>query len=137
MTQTSFPCPACGAPIQPEANKNNMACPFCGVAVNIPVNLRWNETIDPEPVHKTPAFDPFAEAERAVTPEMRAKSLQQTRQIAEIMRKVEPVASTAYRSYAWWTILKPILPGILIAIAACCIFFLLSSGIAVYLLQSR
>ena len=40
MNATTFPCPACGGPVQVEAGEAHLPCPYCGTLVNIPDALQ-------------------------------------------------------------------------------------------------
>jgi DNA-directed RNA polymerase subunit RPC12/RpoP len=92
MTQT-FPCSACGAPNEAEANTVHMACTYCGANVTIPENLR----IKREPkVEKS-----FSKARPVSSPEIDAPDL---------LRKAQPIAIRAWNLYAAWTWLRWLLP---------------------------
>ncbi len=45
---STFPCPACGAPVEPAPNKTLMSCPFCGTSLTIPAELRWQQAAAPK-----------------------------------------------------------------------------------------
>ena len=137
MTEQLLACPACGASFQPEPNKSNMACPFCGVAINIPAHLRCNKAIETPPATEAPEFDPFAAAHRAVTPEMREKSRKDAQMVSDVIRKVEPVASKAYSAYAWWAIIKNLLVPLGILFFACCCLSMVAGGLLVYFLRGN
>ena len=135
---TTFPCPACGAPIEPAPNKTAMPCPFCGTALAIPVNLRWQQEIIPEPPSSTaqPAFDPFKAAENArFTGEKAEKAQADSQFVTDALRKAQPLAAGAVSAYALWAGLKRLLPGCLIALAILCLVTCTATGIVVFLLQ--
>jgi len=136
---TSFPCPACGAPVEPAPNKKLMPCPFCGTSLTIPTHLRWKQAIAPEPPpppEQQPAFDPFKAAENAkFTGEQAAKAQANSQFVTDALRKAQPLAAGAVSAYALWANLKRFLPGCLIALAIGCA---LSCGIGatvIYFLQ--
>ncbi len=113
-----------------------MSCAYCGAAVSIPELLRWTKITTSKPVEK-PRFDPFAAAHKAVTPELRQKTIQQNQRVADILRKVEPVANTAYRGYFWWVLLKGLMvPGVLLLVSICCVVTLVTGGV-IWFLSSR
>lgn len=132
----TFPCPACGAPVEPAPNKTQMPCPYCNHGLVIPAELRWRETPKPDPQPAKPArFDPFAYAEKAVSPEMRAQRIEAGRKTSDFLRRAEPVASNAYRAYAWWTIFQFFTPGCLTILAILCVLTLVLSAIVVFIVQ--
>ncbi|RPH57216.1 MAG: hypothetical protein EHM81_11905 [Chloroflexi bacterium] len=144
MPKETFPCPACGAPVEPAPNKNSMPCPFCGTALTIPVNLRWQQAVTPEPPPPAgkPAFDPFRAAEnarftgeKAEYPGGHAKARVDSQFVTDALRKAQPLAAGAVSAYALWAGLKRFLPGCLMALAVLCV---LSCGIGatvIYFLQ--
>lgn len=105
MTDT-FPCPACGAPNEPEAGATQMACSYCGANLTIPVSTR---KAAPPRVEKTPE-----KAAPAPSPEIDA---------SEILRQAQPVVTRAWNTYAWWTWIRRALPTcliiVLIGLCAC------------------
>jgi hypothetical protein len=94
---STFPCPACGAPNEPEAGRAQMACSYCGANLTIPAALR---TAAPPKVEKTP--------ERAAP----APSLEED--ASELLRKAQPVAIKAWNTYAAWTWIRRALPACLV-----------------------
>jgi hypothetical protein len=121
----SFPCSACGAPVEPAPNKKLMPCPFCGTSLTIPTHLRWEQAITPEPpppVEQKPAFDPFRAAENAkFTGEQAEKAQADSKFVTEALRKAQPLAAGAVSAYALWASLRRFLPGCLIALAISCV----------------
>jgi len=125
----TFPCPACGAPVEPAPNQKNMPCPFCGTALTIPTHLRWEQAITPEPPPpaEKPAFDPFKAAENARFSGEKAEKAQADSQfVTDALRKAQPLAAGAVSVYALWASLRRFLPGCLIALAILCV---LSCGV--------
>ena len=95
MTQT-FPCPACGAPNEPEAGSAHMACSYCGANLTIPESLRSKakpkvESVSPK-VRPTPRLEQEA---------------------PDLLRKAQPIAIKAWNAYAFWTWLRWLLPACL------------------------
>jgi hypothetical protein len=134
----TFPCPACGAPVEPAPNKNSMPCPFCGTALTIPTHLRWKQEFAPEqlsPVEK-PAFDPFKAAENArFTGEKTEKAQADSEFVSNALRQAQPLAAGAVSAYALWASLRRFLPGCLIALASLCLLACAATGIILYYLQ--
>jgi DNA-directed RNA polymerase subunit RPC12/RpoP len=95
MTQT-FPCPACGAPNEPEAGTNRMACAYCGANLTIPEKLRTEKFSRPE----------------KVTPQVEAIPRPQI-EAADFIRKAQPVAVGAWNLFAAWTWLRWLFPACL------------------------
>lgn len=132
----SFPCPACGAPVEPAPNKTLMPCPFCGTSLTIPTHLRWQQAIAPEPPPQPttgkPAFDPFQAAENAkLTGEKAEKAQAETEFVTDALRKAQPLAAGAVSAYALWAGFRRFLPGCLVALAILCA---LSCGVSIFLL---
>lgn len=92
MTQT-FPCLACGAPNEPEANSVRMACTYCGANITIPENFRIKSE---SKVEKS-----FSKAKPTQSPEIDA---------SDLLRKAQPIAIRAWNFYAAWTWLRWLLP---------------------------
>jgi NADH pyrophosphatase NudC (nudix superfamily) len=127
----TFPCPACGAPVEPAPNKTLMPCPFCGTSLTIPADLRWQQFTEPEAPPPTtsgkPAFDPFQAAENArFTGEKAEKNQAETEFVTDALRKAQLLAAGAVSAYALWASLRRFLPGCLIALAILCV---LSCGV--------
>ena len=100
MAETkTFPCTACGAPVEPVAGKTYMPCPYCGTNLAIPKELQR----DAVPINST-----YKIPEPKLAPEMEA---------ADFLRKAQPVAIKAYNLYALWTWVRRFLPGCLIVLA--------------------
>jgi predicted RNA-binding Zn-ribbon protein involved in translation (DUF1610 family) len=115
-----FDCIACGAPVEPEAGRERMACPYCNTQLTIPLNLRRRATL----VVETPRV------------ELKPKPQQQTeQQVADFLRKAQPVATRAWNTYAWWTWLQRFIPGCLIALVSLCALGCITSVVVVYLLR--
>ena len=119
MTPT-FPCPACGAPNEPEAGRAQMKCAYCGANLTIPAALR---RAAPPKVESTPV-------RAAPVPKVEAEA-------SELLRKTQPAAIGAWNAYAAWTWIRRVLPAcliiVLIGLCACLIlgaspFFLHSFG---------
>ncbi len=94
---STFPCPACGGPNEPEAGASRMTCSYCGANLNIPAHLR---TSAPPRVEKVP--------ERAAPP----PSLEQD--APELLRKAQPIAVNAWNAFALWTWIRRALPACLV-----------------------
>lgn len=105
MTDT-FPCPACGAPNNPEAGRTQMACSYCGANLTIPASLRRDA---PPKVERPPT--------------MAAPAPRQEMDASEILRQAQPVATKAWNAYASWTRIRRALPAciviVLIGLCAC------------------
>ncbi len=125
MPKESFPCPACGAPVNPAPNRDNMPCPFCGSALTIPANLLWQQSQEPEntslPGEERPTFDPFAAAANARFSGEKAQKAQDEREfVTETLRKAQPIATGAVSAFAVWAALRRFIPGCLIALVVLC-----------------
>ena len=93
----AFPCPACGAPNEPEAGRPQMACSYCGANLTIPAELRRAA---------------IPKVEKAPSKTASAPSLEN--EAPELLRKVQPVAVKAWNAYAYWTWIRRALPTCLI-----------------------
>lgn len=111
-----FPCPACGAPNDPEAGASQMTCSYCGANLIIPASMR----------RAAPKAErPPAPAASAPAPEIDA---------SELLRKAQPVATQAWNAYASWTWIRRALPAcLIIALIGVCACAALA--IAPFLLQ--
>lgn len=132
----TFPCPACGAPVEPAPNKTLMPCPFCGTSLTIPMDLRWNQFTAPELPPATPGgkpvFDPFRAAENArFSGEKAEKAQAETQFVTNALRQAQPIATGAVSAYALWASLRRFLPGGLVAVGILCA---LSCGASIFLL---
>ena len=108
---TTFPCPACGGPNEPEAGRAQMACTYCGANLTIPAHLR---TSAPPKVENTPP-------KAAPAPSLEEEA-------PDLLRKVQPVAVKAWNTFAWWAWIRRALPACLvIAIIGLCACGLLSA----------
>ena len=111
MTDT-LPCPACGAPNEPEAGRAQMTCSYCGANLAIPSEMRWDA---PPRVEAAP---------ERVAPPPRLED-----EASEMLRKAQPVAVKALNTYAWWTWIRRVLPTCLIIaliiLCACAAFGML------------
>jgi hypothetical protein len=135
---TTFPCPACGASVEPAPNKHNMPCPYCSTALTIPANLRWQQVIVPDspPPSEKPAFDPFKAAENArFTGEKAEKAQADSKFVTDALRKAQPIAAGAVGAYALWASLRRFLPACLMALLALCLITCATTGIIVYFVQ--
>jgi hypothetical protein len=114
MTDT-IPCPACGAPNNPEAGRAQMACSYCGANLTIPASMRRDA---PPKVEKAPASE--ASAAPAPRPEVDTSEI-----ASEILRQAQPVMTKAWNTFAWWTWIRRALPTclviVLIALCGCVI----------------
>ena len=111
----TFPCIACGAPVEPESGKTHVPCPYCGTNLAIPIELQRDAV---------PLGSNFKIPEPKSTPEM---------ETADFLRKAQPAALKAFNLFAIWTWIRRFLPGCLIAIliATC----LCAGGILFLVLQ--
>ncbi|GIK10048.1 MAG: hypothetical protein JETCAE02_19990 [Anaerolineaceae bacterium] len=103
MTDT-FPCPACGAPNEPEAGRAQMTCSYCGANLTIPASMRRDA---PPKAEKTPKVD--------------APAPRQEMDASELLRQAQPVVTKAWNAFALWTWVRRALPACLVAalIALC------------------
>ena len=104
MTETSIICPACGGPNEPLPGAVRMACTFCGTNLNAPEELRVKAA---PRVNETPKAKPVTASSQADAP--------------DLLRKAQPIAIGAWNAYAWWTWLRRLLPGCLIALVVLCL----------------
>ena len=95
-----FPCPACGAPNEPEAGRAQMACSYCGANLTIPAALR---TSAPPKVE--------------IKPTKAAPTPRQEIDASELLRQAQPVVTKAWNTYAWWTWIRRALPACLVILA--------------------
>jgi len=100
-----FTCIACGAPVEPEAGRDRMACPYCHTQLTIPDDMR-----------RAPI--PIVEAPRVEVNQLPPQETQQ--QVADFIRQVQPVAIRGWNVFAWWTRLRRFIPGCTIALLAAC-----------------
>jgi len=123
MTNTPFPCPACGAPVEAEPGKSAMPCPFCGSTLTIPPELRLAAAPPPPPpLEEEPRFDPFAAAEAArFDPEKLEEVNRDQKALTDTLRHTQTVVAGAAGAYAIWAAVKRILPGCLIGLVILCL----------------
>lgn len=98
----SFPCPACGAPNEPEAGRTQMSCSYCGANLTIPAELRRSA---PPKVDRPPA----SAATAAPAPRLEEEA-------SEILRNAQPIATKAWNVYASWTWIRRVLPTCLVVV---------------------
>ncbi len=108
MMKNDLPCPACGAPNPPEADRTHMACAYCGANLVIPKVLQRKSI--PEKNTLKPESSPGADIEAG-----------------DILRKVQPLAIRAWNLYALWTWVRRVLPSCLILFAVGIILCLITS----------
>lgn len=160
MSDTSFPCPACGGPVEPNPGEKHTTCGFCGLAVSVPESfspkinpddvmarvrnaLAGGNTVEAVRLYREGMGVGVQEAKNAVdaleaqyaprrTPPPQESSAPQ---IAEVLRKARPIAAGALNAYAWWSTLKRVIPGCLILITAVCILSCASLVAFLWLLQ--
>lgn len=133
----TFPCLACGAPVEPIPNRDRMSCPFCGTALTIPFELRWEQAIVPEPppIVEKPVFDPFKAVKDAHPDTERPEKQVDTEFVTKTLRQVQPIAAGAVSAYALWASLRRVLPGCLIALTILCALSCGVSAVVIYLLR--
>lgn len=130
----TFPCTACGAPVDPDANRDRIACPFCGTQLTIPPDLIWKKAAHPQPRTKKNKPDPFKSASQA-TRENTPVPDTFTENTVKVLRAAEPVARKAYGAYWRWALLRPYLPGCLMFLAVSCLLACATGAGIVYFLQ--
>lgn len=118
----SFPCPACGAPVDPEAGQEAMACPYCDTNLIIPPKLRRKKAAAARTESPTPKpKDPFSAAASVRLDEKVAeRSKRESELLTGALRSAQPMARGAARLYNFWVLAKYFLPGILIFLAITC-----------------
>lgn len=119
MTETTITCPACGGPNEPLPGAVRMACTFCGTNLNIPEEMR----VKPSRVADTPKARPVTASPQVDAP--------------DLLRKAQPIAIGAWNAYAWWTWLRRLLPGCLIALVVFCLACVALGGLPFLLRLSR
>ena len=104
MTQTTFECPACGAPNFAIPGQVQMRCTYCGTQLTIPAALRTEAP-------------PKAEEKSRETVQVKGPDLEPE----VLLRKAQPIATRAWNAYARWTQVRYFLPTCLtiIVIALC------------------
>lgn len=123
MTETSIICPACGGPNEPLPGAVRMACTYCGAQLTIPKELRARAAAR---VADQPKARPGIDS----TPQPQADA-------PDLLRKAQPIAIGAWNAYAWWTWLRRLLPGCLIALVVLCLACVALGGLPVLLRLSR
>jgi hypothetical protein len=98
MTET-FPCPACGAPNEPEPGATRMTCAYCLTNLTIPVELQ-----------KPPVF------KVGIPPAKIAPTGNFQEEASDLLRKAQPVATKAWNAFAYWSWIRRVLPGCLVII---------------------
>jgi len=137
MSKT-FPCPACGAPVEPAPNRDRMACPFCGTALTIPADLRWKQAVTPEPPPPTKSvFDPFKAAQNArPSGQPTGRPSLDSEFVAKALRQAQPLAAGAVSAYALWAGLRRGLPACLtIAVSVLCVVLCGTGLLVVFLMR--
>jgi hypothetical protein len=92
-----------------------MACTFCGTNLTIPEELR---------VQVTARVADQSKARPAIgsTPQPQVDA-------PDLLRKAQPIAIRAWNAYAWWTWLRRLLPGCLIALVVLCLACMALGGL--------
>ena len=90
---SSFSCPACGAPNEPEAGQTRMACSYCGANLSIPPHLQTQAKPKVESAPRKQRPTPSLENEAP-----------------DLLRKAQPYAIKAWNSYVYWTWLRRLVP---------------------------
>jgi predicted RNA-binding Zn-ribbon protein involved in translation (DUF1610 family) len=122
MSQT-FPCPACGAPIEPTAGASALPCPYCLTQVTIPEASRLSAAPPPpaerveRPKYVRPEIPPMVERK----PE---------EEISAMLRQAQPYAQKAVGAWAGWVLIQRFLPGCITLIVLTCF---LGCGLIVFL----
>jgi hypothetical protein len=93
----TFPCPACGAPNEPEAGAAQMTCSYCGANLTIPAEMR--RAAPPKAEKTLPKATPIPRQEVDAS---------------EILRQAQPVAAKAWNAYASWMWIRRVLPTCLV-----------------------
>ncbi|MEJ5224781.1 MAG: hypothetical protein WHV44_10035 [Anaerolineales bacterium] len=119
MDERTFPCPACGGPVAPNPGEKRTICSYCGVSATVPKNFI------PRPRQQA-AEAPAAAPPRPTPPPSRKTDPEQ---VADVLRKAQPIAVGALSTYAWWTTVKRFIPGCLIALIVLCVLSCLA-GVA-------
>ncbi len=160
MAENSFPCPACGGPIEPNPGEKRTTCGFCGVAVSVPADfvprvnaadvlarvrnaLAGGNKIEAVRLYREGMGVGLKEAKDAVNaleaeynPRPAPPKIDQE-QVADVLRKAQPIAAGALNTYAWWSALRRIVPGCLILLVAVCIISCASFAAFILLLQQQ
>jgi DNA-directed RNA polymerase subunit RPC12/RpoP len=110
MDDKTFPCIACGAPVEPYPGAIRAVCSYCGSAVTIPKELR-------RPAAKPKLKEMPGSWKQA---QSSGRSGTEADEVARVMRKVQPAAIKAYNTFALWTFFRRIIPGCLVVIAILC-----------------
>jgi DNA-directed RNA polymerase subunit RPC12/RpoP len=93
---TTFPCPACGAPVEPLPGESRMPCSYCGTQVTIPKNLRTAKPIRAERIDPSRP-DPRIEPPPYHMPDM---------DMRHILGTSLPIAATALNFGGYWNRIK-------------------------------
>ena len=96
---STFPCPACGAPNEPEAGQARMTCSYCGANLTIPASVR--RAAPPKVEIKPPKAAPAPSLEK---------------EAPDLLRKAEPIVTKAWNTYAAWTWIRRALPTCLVIV---------------------
>ncbi len=161
MAENSFPCPACGGPVEPNPGEKRTACGFCGVSVTVPASfipkvdsagvlarvrnaLAGGNKIEAVRLYREGMGVGLKEAKDAVdtldaeyNPRPAPPQKSSEEQVADMLRKAQPIAAGALNTYTWWSVLKRIVPGCLVLLAAVCILSCASFVGFIFLLQMQ
>jgi hypothetical protein len=115
-----------------------MACPFCGTALTIPFELRWEQqaiTPEPPPPAGKPVFDPFKAVKDTHPDTQQPEKKVDTEFVTKALRQAQPLAAGAVSAYALWASIRRILPGCLIALSILCVLSCGISAAVIYMLR--
>jgi len=104
MTENTFPCPACGAPLAPQPDRIRVSCVYCGSQATIPDHLR-SKSQPQKPANFEPAQTQKPHPEE---------------QLADALRKAQPVAHKALNTFWLWSLVRRIAPGCIVTFSILC-----------------
>ena len=160
MAENSFPCPACGGPVSSNPGEKRTTCGFCGVSVTVPADfvpkvnkddvlaqvrnaLTARNKVEAVRLYRQGFGVGLKEAKDAVDAMQADYEPRYTppppktdeEQVADVLRKAQPIATGALRTYAWWTVVKRFIPGCLITLTVLCVLTCVSGAAFIFLLQ--
>jgi hypothetical protein len=127
MSPVTFPCPACGGPVEPVPGKIQIPCPYCATTVTIPDQLRIKAVTHSVSPGKT------------TTPYFVPPPPREGDDITDVLNQVKPLAAGAVTAYGIWAMLRTlwrrVVPACAVILMILCLIVCVLSVLIIFVSQ--
>ncbi len=133
MSNSNFPCQACGASVEAMAGRKTMICPFCGTLLTVPEGVVGKT---PETTSEEPATNQTVLNLRLRQPGTSGTNNPAEDKLVDYLRQSQPAPTQSVAGYGLGIVLRRYLPGCFMVGVVFCLLVTIATAVTVLLAQT-